>query len=93
MKETHLTIPERALIAGTRAVAGAGLGLLLAGRLSDRERRAVGWACLLFGALSTVSLAWEVFGKSRTLPQGRMTPLPSPEIGEGEKPASALART
>lgn len=93
MKETHLTIPELALIAGTRAVAGAGLGLLLANRLSDSERRVVGWTCLLFGALTTVPLAWEVFGKSRTLPPARMSPLASPEVGERARPAEALVQT
>lgn len=65
MKETRLTFPEVALIAGTRAVGGAGLGLLLANRLSDSQRRAVGWTLLLVGALTTVPLALEVFGKRR----------------------------
>ena len=66
MKETRLTLPELALIAGTRAAAGAGLGLLLSNRLSEGQRRAIGWTLFLVGALSTVPLAWEVFGRSRT---------------------------
>jgi hypothetical protein len=61
MKGTHVTFPELALIAGTRAVAGAGLGLLLSNRFSERGRRAVGWALLLVGAVSTIPLALEVY--------------------------------
>jgi hypothetical protein len=62
MRETRITLPELALIAGTRAALGAGLGLLLADRLPEGERRAVGWTLLLIGALSTVPLAFEILG-------------------------------
>ncbi|MBX6314869.1 MAG: hypothetical protein IRY99_18410 [Isosphaeraceae bacterium] len=65
MRETQLTLPELALIAGTRAALGAGLGLLLADRLPEGRRRAIGWTLVLIGALSTVPLAFEVLGKSR----------------------------
>ncbi len=64
MRETQITLPELALIAGTRAAIGAGLGLLLADRFSDGQRRAIGWTLFLFGALSTAPLALEVLGKS-----------------------------
>jgi hypothetical protein len=66
MRETHVTFPELALIAGTRAMLGAGLGLLLADRLPDSQRKAVGWTLLLVGAISTVPLALEVFGDRRS---------------------------
>jgi hypothetical protein len=65
MKETRITLPELALVAGTRVALGAGLGLLLAERLSDGERRAAGWTLFLIGALSTVPLAFEVLGGNR----------------------------
>jgi hypothetical protein len=65
MRETRITVPELALIAGTRAALGAGLGLLLADRLSEEQRRAIGWTLFLVGALSTVPLALEVFGGDR----------------------------
>jgi hypothetical protein len=65
MRETRITLPDLALIAGTRAALGAGLGLLLADRLSANQRRAVGWTLVLIGAISTVPLAVEVLGKSR----------------------------
>jgi hypothetical protein len=63
MRETHVTLPELVLVAGTRAAIGAGLGLLLADRLTAEQRRAAGWTLLLFGAISTVPLAFEIFGK------------------------------
>jgi hypothetical protein len=66
MRETHITLPELALIAGTRAALGAGLGLLLADRLPDDQRRAVGWTLLLLGVVTTAPLALEVLGKSRS---------------------------
>lgn len=66
MRETHLSLPQLAMIAGTRAMAGAGLGLLLADRLSDRPRKAVGWTLLAVGALSTIPLAIEVLGATRS---------------------------
>jgi hypothetical protein len=50
------------LIAGTRAALGAGIGLLLADRLPQDQRRAVGWTLLLVGIASTIPLAFEVFG-------------------------------
>jgi len=71
MREHQLTLPELALLAGTRAVLGIGLGLLFAGCLNDDQRRAVGWAFLGIGVLSTIPVAIEVFGK-------REAPLESP---------------
>jgi hypothetical protein len=65
MRETRITIPELALIAGTRAALGAGIGLLLADRLAADQRKAVGWTLLLIGALSTIPLAFEVLGGNR----------------------------
>jgi len=65
MREAHLSIPQIAMIAGTRAMAGVGLGLLMADRFSDRPRKAVGWTLLAVGALSTIPLAVEVLGAMR----------------------------
>ena len=67
MRETRLTFPELGLVAGTRAAAGVGIGLLLADRLSPEQRKAVGWTLLLVGALTTIPLALEIFGHSRSL--------------------------
>jgi hypothetical protein len=63
MQERVLTIPELILIAGTRVAFGIGIGLLLADKLTDNERKAAGWALVGVGALSTVPLAMNVLGK------------------------------
>jgi hypothetical protein len=65
MREAPITLPELALIAGTRAALGAGLGLLLADRLPEGQRKAVGWTLVVIGAVTTVPLAFEVLGKAR----------------------------
>jgi hypothetical protein len=56
-----ISLPELGLIAGTRAMAGVGIGLLLANRLNPERRRAIGWTLLAVGALTTIPLAAEVF--------------------------------
>ena len=66
MREVQVTLPELALLVGTRAALGAGLGLLLADCLPESQRKAVGWTLLLVGAVTTVPLAFEVLGKVRT---------------------------
>jgi hypothetical protein len=74
MKEAQVTLPELALIGGTRVALGVGLGLLLADRFLPEQRRAVGWTLFLVGALSTVPLAFEVLGKYRPLGAGGWAP-------------------
>ena len=63
MKRTEIALPELGLIAGTRGLLGAGIGLLLADHISEKPRKAVGWTLLLIGALSTIPLAWLVLGQ------------------------------
>ena len=63
MKKVKLTLPEIALIAGTRGMVGAGAGLLLADRLKDDQRKAIGWTLLIIGAFSTIPLAIQVLSK------------------------------
>jgi hypothetical protein len=58
-----IRLPELFLIAGTRVVLGAGLGLLLADRLNDDQRRAAGWTMLAVGAITTIPLAIDVLGQ------------------------------
>jgi hypothetical protein len=61
MRRTSLSIPEIAIIAGTRGMLGAGVGLLLANRLSSEQRRAVGWTLFAIGALSTIPIGVQLF--------------------------------
>ena len=63
MREANVTLPELGLIAATRALLGAGVGLLLADRFPPDQRRAIGWTLVMVGVLTTVPLAAEVFGK------------------------------
>lgn len=65
MKNTELTFPEIGLIAATRGMLGAGAALLLADRLNDDQRRAVGWTLLIVGAVSTIPLAVQVMSKRK----------------------------
>jgi len=63
MKTIRLTFPELGLIASTRGILGAGIALLLADRLSEDQRKAVGWTLFLIGALVSIPLGVEVLGK------------------------------
>jgi len=63
MRKTVLTIPEIGLIGLTRVALGAGLGLLISGKLDRSARRAAGLALFAFGALTTVPLAIDVLCK------------------------------
>jgi hypothetical protein len=67
MRRTLLTFPELALVAGTRAAAGLGVGFLLADHVSASARRTIGWTLVLLGLLSTFPLAINVLGNSRLL--------------------------
>lgn len=66
MKQHPLTLPEIGLIGGTRVALGIGLGLLLAGRLSDDARSAAGKALLFFGLLSTPPLIAHVLRRAES---------------------------
>ncbi len=63
MIKTEITLPELGLIAATRALLGAGVGILLADKLSDEQRKAVGWTLTAVGALTTIPLILGVFAK------------------------------
>jgi len=65
MKKAELTLPEIALIAGTRVMLGAGVALLLADKLNDDRRKTLGWTLLTIGAVSTVPLVATVMSRRR----------------------------
>jgi hypothetical protein len=64
MRTTTLTFPELILIAATRGMLGAGLALLISKRLTEEQRETAGMVLTLIGAITTVPLAMEAFGKS-----------------------------
>lgn len=65
MTTTELSLPELGLIVGTRGMLGAGLALLLGDKLDADKRRAVGWTLVAIGVLSTIPLAFVVFGRRK----------------------------
>jgi hypothetical protein len=71
-----LTLPQLALIAGTRAALGAGVAFLAADRLTAEQRRAAGWTLFAVGALSTIPLAAEVIFRHDP---AAASPPPSPD--------------
>ena len=68
MKTFRVSTPELAFVAATRGMAGAGVGLLVADCFRSTDtRRAVGWALLAIGALTTIPIALAVVGRRRQL--------------------------
>jgi H+/gluconate symporter-like permease len=65
MKKSALTIPEIGLIAGTRLICGAGIALLLADKMTEKNRKKFGWTMFLVGAISTIPLAIDVFSNRK----------------------------
>ena len=61
--EKRLNLSEIILLAMTRGMLGAGIGLLAAGKLRNEQRVAVGRTLLRVGAVTTVPLAWRIFGQ------------------------------
>ncbi|HSL00502.1 MAG TPA: hypothetical protein VK869_09200 [Rubrobacteraceae bacterium] len=65
MKRSELTLPEVGLIAATRAMLGAGAALLLADKLSEDQRKVIGWTLFSMGVVSTIPLVIDVVSKRR----------------------------
>jgi len=65
MTRTELSFPELGLLVGTRGMLGMGLGLLLGEKLDPEKRKAVGWTLAAIGVLSTIPLAFIVFGRRK----------------------------
>ena len=63
MKQHEVTVPQIGLIAGTRAMLGAGIALLLSEKLSTEQRRAIGWTLVAVGALTTIPLALQLLSE------------------------------
>jgi len=65
MKEIPLTLPEFGMINMTLFIIGAGAGLLLAGKLDHKARRAVGVTLLSVGTLFSIPVGIIFLGKLR----------------------------
>jgi hypothetical protein len=64
MKNRILSVPELGFIVATRAMLGAGAGLLLSDRITAQQRRAVGWMLVAIGAVTTIPAAIAVFSNN-----------------------------
>jgi hypothetical protein len=64
--EKRLNVSDIMLIAMTRGMLGAGIGLLAAGKLTTEQRRTIGRTLMIVGAVTTVPLVWRVFGQRET---------------------------
>jgi EamA domain-containing membrane protein RarD len=62
MKKHEVTIPQIGLMVGTRAMLGAGIALLLSEKLTNEQRRAIGWTLVAVGTLTTIPLAVQLLG-------------------------------
>jgi hypothetical protein len=70
MRNPHLSIPELMFVVGTRALLAAGVGLLVAGRLSNKQRRLIGGTLVAIGAVTTVPALMAVLGsRDREVPE------------------------
>jgi hypothetical protein len=68
MKKFDLSAPSFFFIVGTRALLGAGIGLLVADHLRRKPRRRVGATLVTLGALTTIPAAFTLFS-SRSEPR------------------------
>jgi hypothetical protein len=70
----NLSFPLLGLLAATRAMGGAGLGLLLADRLDRKQRKRLGETLLAIGVLTTIPLLIHLVRRSRKTVGGVMEP-------------------
>lgn len=59
-----VNFPDLFMVAGTRAVAGVGIGLLLSNLMSKQRRKTLGIALLTAGAISTIPIMRYLLSKS-----------------------------
>jgi hypothetical protein len=64
MKRLNLPAPAFFFIVATRALLGAGVGLLVSDKLGRKQRRAVGATLVGLGALTTIPTLFAVFGRN-----------------------------
>ena len=69
MKRLDLPAPAFFFIVGTRALLGAGVGLLVADKLGRRQRHRLGATLVGVGALTTIPAALALFAGSRKAPR------------------------
>ncbi len=63
MAQKTLTIPDIGFIALTRVALGVGIGVLISGGFDRDLRKAVGWALVGVGGVTTIPILMRVLGK------------------------------
>lgn len=69
MNTYRVTLPEMAIVAATRGMAGLGAGLLISSLVAPNTRRTLGWTLFALGAASTVPILMALTAK-RNAPSG-----------------------
>ena len=64
MRTLDVTLPELAFVAGTRGLAGMGIGLLASNYLGFSDRKKLGFVLLAVGLLTTIPIAFAVGRRS-----------------------------
>jgi hypothetical protein len=60
-----VTMPELFLVAGTRVLLGAGIGLVVGSKLGSPASRRIGKMLFALGALSTIPIARKIRAKEK----------------------------
>jgi hypothetical protein len=66
MKTYPITLFQLGILTGTRAVAGAGLALLVSGKATAELRKGIGWSLLSVGAITYILLVIDLILRNRT---------------------------
>ena len=65
MKKLTLNVPTFGIAVATRAALGAGIGLLVSGRIPAERRRQIGLALVAIGAATTVPVVLAILRQTR----------------------------
>ena len=65
MKQVAMPVAELGIIAATRGIGGAAIGLLIADRIPKDRRTKIALPMLAIGVLSTIPLAVDIIRKAR----------------------------
>jgi len=63
VKTYNVSVPEIGIVAMTRGMAGAGIGLIASNYMHPETRRAVGWTLFAVGALTTIPIVLALLGR------------------------------
>ncbi len=61
MNKLELSLPQLGFITATRGLLGTGIGLLAADALRRKNRRSLGFALMIAGAITTIPAALAVY--------------------------------